>query len=129
MVSCIKKYGELYDGKNIIMVSHGASIKAAISILSDGKIDFKKNFLKNTCINIIEKEMNTLTVKYFNLSFKDYLNIKQEIEIMWIPKYAGTKAKKTCACIYFFLSSKNLYCYEYREVLINRNKCLFIKNN
>lgn len=82
MVSCIKKYGELYDGKNIIMVSHGASIKAAISILSDGKIDFKKNFLKNTCINIIEKEMNTLTVKYFNLSFKDYLNIKQEIEIM-----------------------------------------------
>ena len=80
MASCIKRYTEIYADNNIIMVSHGASIKAAISMLSDGKIDVKNNFLKNTCINIIEKEKDILTIKYFNLTIQDYLNVKQEIE-------------------------------------------------
>lgn len=76
MISCIKKYAkQFYDG-NIIMVSHGASINAVLSVLSEGKTGTGKILLKNTCINILNYENGQLGLGEYNLSAEEYQALK-----------------------------------------------------
>lgn len=78
MISCIKRYGEQFKSKNIIMVSHGASINAVLSLLSAGKTGTGKIRLKNTCINILNYDRGHLSLEEFNLTAQEYLELKSK---------------------------------------------------
>lgn len=79
MISCMKRYGKKYKQGNIIMVSHGASINAVLSILSRGEIGTRKTVLKNTCINVIDYQNDVIKIDLFNLSGEEYANLKHSI--------------------------------------------------
>ncbi len=76
MISCIKRYGEQFKSNNIIMVSHGASINAVLSVLSAGKTGTGKIRLKNTCINILHYDKGQLRLGEYNLTAEEYLELK-----------------------------------------------------
>lgn len=77
MMSSLKKYAELFYDNNIVMVSHGASINAVLSVLSNGETGTGKILLKNTCINIIHYEKGRLKLGRYNMTAEEYLAIKQ----------------------------------------------------
>lgn len=76
MISCMKRHGEEYKHGNIIMVSHGASINAVLSVLSKGQFGTRKTILKNTCINRIDYQNGLLKIDFYNLSGEEYVNLK-----------------------------------------------------
>lgn len=78
MITNLKKYGDQFYNRNIIMISHGASINAVLSALSSGMTGTGKIILKNTCINILdyENEKGNLTLEEYNLSAEEYLSLK-----------------------------------------------------
>ena len=78
MMSCVKRYADLYYDENIIIVSHGASINAFFALLSDGDIGTGKTLLKNTCINVVEYKDSIMKIKLYNVSWEEYLNITSE---------------------------------------------------
>ena len=70
MLHAIMKYSKLYE--NVIMVSHGASIKAAILAISHGTYGTSKEILKNCCINVIEVIDGQLNLECFNLAPEEF---------------------------------------------------------
>ncbi len=75
IVSSVNKYKNIYYGKNIIIISHGAVINSLLSYLSNNEIGTGKTVLKNACINLLrynEKE------KELEIIFYD----KQAIELI-----------------------------------------------
>lgn len=78
MFRCIKKYAELFYGQNIIMVSHGASINAVLSVLSEGRTGTGKILLKNACINVLNYDSGHLSLGEFNLTAQEYLALKNK---------------------------------------------------
>jgi broad specificity phosphatase PhoE len=78
MISTLRKYGEQYQGKNIIMVSHGASINSVLSILSSGATGTGKIILKNTCISILHYENGKLRLGEYNMTAQEYLSYKKK---------------------------------------------------
>jgi uncharacterized phosphatase len=79
MFDNLRKYGDLYPNGNIIMVSHGASINAVLSILSRGKTGTGKIILKNTCISIIHYEKGEFRLGEYNLTAQEYLELKKTL--------------------------------------------------
>ena len=77
MIASVKKYAEQFKDENIIMVSHGASINAVLSVLSNGKTGTGKIILKNACINIIHYENKQMRLGEYNLSPEEYLELSQ----------------------------------------------------
>jgi uncharacterized phosphatase len=75
MMSSIKKYVDEFTPKNILIVSHGASINSVISILTQGELGTRKTILKNTCINIINYENAKMKLEQYNLSADEYKNL------------------------------------------------------
>ena len=78
MMAALKKYAKLYYGENIIMVSHGASINATLTVLSKGEIGSRKTRLKNACISIIEVNHDELKLGPYNLEAEEYLDLELE---------------------------------------------------
>jgi broad specificity phosphatase PhoE len=78
MMSSIQKYAELFYDNNIIVVSHGASINAVLSVLSGGETGTGKIRLKNTCINILHYEKGRLKLGRYNMSAEEYLAAKRD---------------------------------------------------
>lgn len=76
MLTNIKKYGELFNNHNIVMVSHGASINCVLSVLTQGYTGTGKIILKNVCINILNYENGTLSLGDYNLSPEEYVALK-----------------------------------------------------
>jgi uncharacterized phosphatase len=79
MISCLRDYGERFMNQNIIMVSHGASINAVLSVLSSGITGTGKIILKNTCINVIDYHMGRVSLGEYNLSADEYLELKTRV--------------------------------------------------
>ncbi len=77
MFAGLRKYAEQYMDKNIIMISHGASINSVLSVLSQGQTGTGKIFLKNTCINIIEYKESEFYLEACNLSADEYLTLNK----------------------------------------------------
>ena len=77
MMSSIKKYAEQFYDHDIVMISHGASINAVLSVLSNGETGTGKILLKNTCINIINYEKGHLKLGNYNMTAEEYLAMKQ----------------------------------------------------
>lgn len=74
MMSSIRKYADLYYDDNILIVSHGASINAVLSVISKGEVGSGKTRLKNTCINRIEYNKNnqTMNLDFYNVTVDEY---------------------------------------------------------
>jgi len=64
--SIIIKYKEIYYGKNIIIVSHGAAINSLLSYLSNNEIGSGKTILKNACINLLEYNEKEFKIVFYN---------------------------------------------------------------
>lgn len=77
MMNSIKKYAVCYYNENIIIVSHGASINAVLSVLSNAYTGTGKIRLKNTCINIIDYDGGKLHLGEYNLTADEYENLKR----------------------------------------------------
>lgn len=77
MMSCIKKCAEEFYNEDIIMVSHGASIRAVLDELTGGEITSQRIMLKNTCITILEYENGIIKLGPYNLSSEEYKKLKQ----------------------------------------------------
>jgi broad specificity phosphatase PhoE len=75
MMSSVRKYAEQFYNRNIVIVSHGASINSVLSVLSDGKTGTGKILLKNACINILHYENGKLSLGEYNLSADEYLDL------------------------------------------------------
>jgi broad specificity phosphatase PhoE len=80
MISCMKEYGEHFMEQNIIMVSHGASINAVLSVLSAGETGTGRIILKNTCINIIDYRDGSLKLEKYNLTAEEYSSFKARLD-------------------------------------------------
>lgn len=76
LMECVKHYAETYYPSNLIMISHGASINAILSILSEGEAGTGKTWLKNTCINILDYEEGKFKIEVFNVSPEEYIELK-----------------------------------------------------
>ncbi|QNU67076.1 histidine phosphatase family protein [Ruminiclostridium herbifermentans] len=61
-----------YEGKKIIIVSHGAMIKSILKFVSDNTIDTGTTIIKNACLNLIKYENGKWQVELYNSV--DYLN-------------------------------------------------------
>lgn len=80
MIASIHKYAKQYKDDNIIMVSHGASINAVLSVLSSGETGTGKILLKNACINVINYNNGHMELGVFNLSAEEYIILKEIIK-------------------------------------------------
>lgn len=69
----IQTYAKNNHAKNLLMVSHGAFIGAALTKISNGKIDANTFRLLNTSINIFEFKENKLSILDYNISPKQFL--------------------------------------------------------
>lgn len=78
MRNCVIKYARTYPQGKVIMISHGASINALLSMLSEGEIGSGKTLLKNTCINILDIVGDSIKIDYYNISREEYLNITKK---------------------------------------------------
>ena len=65
-VKALFKYINEYDGKNIIIVSHGASINSILAYLSKDEIGTGKTILKNACMTLLEWINNEIKIIYYN---------------------------------------------------------------
>jgi len=66
MVNTLIKYAKEYDGKNIIIVSHGAAINSILAYFSDNKIGSGKTVQKNACITLLEKRADKIDIVFYN---------------------------------------------------------------
>lgn len=57
---------EEYNGKNILLISHGAVINSILKSVSNGKIDLGETNIKNACINFFRYDGTTFRVELFN---------------------------------------------------------------
>ncbi len=72
MMAVIERYCAS-DFNNIVMVSHGAAIKAALRVMTDDDLSRKNVWLKNCCINIIDKDESSKPVLVrYNLSPEEF---------------------------------------------------------
>jgi len=70
-VKALFKYINENEGKNIIIVSHGASINSILDFLSKGEIGTGKTVLKNACITLLEKKDNKIKIIYYNKTVEE----------------------------------------------------------
>lgn len=75
MIKCIEKCAKAFD-EDIILVTHGASIRAVLDEFTDGVITSQKIILKNTCISILEYEKGVLRLGPYNLSSEEYRKLR-----------------------------------------------------
>ncbi len=78
MMGSLHKYAKQFHRDNIIMVSHGASINAVLSVLSNGTTGTGKIILKNTCINILHYEQGRFRLGEYNLTAEEYQTIHKK---------------------------------------------------
>ncbi|GHU77695.1 phosphoglycerate mutase [Spirochaetia bacterium] len=62
----LKKYAELFSGRDFIIVSHGAAINAMLGVISNNEIGTGKTPLRNACINMLEYENKNFTILFYD---------------------------------------------------------------
>jgi uncharacterized phosphatase len=66
VVGSLKECGEIYSGKDIIIISHGAAINSVLAYLSNNEIGTGKTILKNACVNLLEYNGRKYRIIYYN---------------------------------------------------------------
>lgn len=67
MLSCLNEYRVKQNINNVIMVSHGASIKSVLTELSKSQNGMEIQRLKNACINILQGNETSFQIESYNL--------------------------------------------------------------
>jgi uncharacterized phosphatase len=75
VIDALLSYYENSAYQNIIAVSHGAAINAVLSVLSKGEIGTGKTWLKNTCVNVLHSDGNSMKIDYYNLTAEEFAKI------------------------------------------------------
>ena len=65
-IKALMKWAEHFNGKNIIIVSHGAALNSILSGLSGNKIEMGKAISRNGCITLLEKQEDTIDIVFYN---------------------------------------------------------------
>jgi len=65
-IGALLKWINKFSGKNIIIVTHGASINSILTELSRGKIEMGKAIPDNACITLLEKHEDALDIVFYN---------------------------------------------------------------
>ena len=65
-VNAVLKYAQEYDGNNIIIVSHGATINSILIYFGGNEVATEKSPLKNACMSLLEKTKNEINIVYYN---------------------------------------------------------------
>lgn len=68
MMSCLEYALRRYPERHLVMVSHGASINALLSLLSKGSIGTGKSILKNACLNIVSHSVDKWSIDVHNFT-------------------------------------------------------------
>lgn len=76
MMDVIYAYINANQYENILVVSHGASINALLSHLSEGRIGTGKTILKNTCISKLNCVNGAIEIVYYNLTSDELKKIQ-----------------------------------------------------
>jgi uncharacterized phosphatase len=66
VVGALLKYTKEFNGKNFIVVSHGAAINALLAYLSGGELGPGKTMLKNACITLLEYQDEEFHLLFYN---------------------------------------------------------------
>lgn len=82
MLHGIMKYAGMFYNENLILISHGASIRAVLDQFTGGEITSKRIILKNTCISILEYEDGFLELKAYNLTPEQYQERKSREKLL-----------------------------------------------
>lgn len=72
MVRALNKYQAAYPNGHVLMVSHGGTINAVLSLISNGKYGTGKTRLKNACINILEVTKDQMKLIDYNLEAEEF---------------------------------------------------------
>ena len=65
-MDALTKWMRTFDGKNIVIVTHGAAINAILTSVSENKIEMGKAIPKNAGITLLEKQGDALTIVFYN---------------------------------------------------------------
>lgn len=71
-IRAIKKYGAAHTDGHVLMVSHGGTINAIISYVTNGKLGTGKTRLKNACLSILEVKGDQIEMLDYNLEAKEF---------------------------------------------------------
>jgi uncharacterized phosphatase len=66
LVTGLSKINELYKGKKVLLVAHGAVIHAILNVLSNGDVGIKKTPLFNACISNLHYNEDKWHIKDYN---------------------------------------------------------------
>jgi len=65
-INALLKWTKEFNGKNIIIMTHGATINSILTQLSGGAIKMGKAIPKNACITLLEKQGDTINIVFYN---------------------------------------------------------------
>ena len=68
VIVTINHYASQYKDSNLIMVSHGAAINAALSVVSGGEIGSGITRLKNACISVFDANGEDIKLIDYNMT-------------------------------------------------------------
>jgi len=70
MERTIRKY---CGQEEIVIVSHGAAINAALTVFSKGEIGLGKTWLNNACISALQCSENNISIIFYNLTAEELI--------------------------------------------------------
>jgi uncharacterized phosphatase len=65
-IKALMKWIKQFNEKNIIIMTHGATINSILTNLSGNKIEMGKAIPKNACITLLEKQGDTINIVFYN---------------------------------------------------------------
>ena len=65
-VNALYKYIKMFDGDDIIIVSHGGAINSILSFLNFNEVEIGKTTLRNGSLTLLEKKLDKLEIFFFN---------------------------------------------------------------
>jgi uncharacterized phosphatase len=72
-ISALMKWTKKFNGKNIIIITHGATINSILTNLSGNKIKMGKAIPQNAHITLLEKQGDTMEIVFYNREANDIL--------------------------------------------------------
>lgn len=66
MFGALRNYADVYPGKRLVVVSHGAAINALLHLLSGGAVGTGVTWLLNCCLTQIRQVADGFTIDYYN---------------------------------------------------------------
>ena len=77
LMGVLRRYIGENSCENILLVSHGGSINAILSVLSGGEIGTGKTVLKNVCVSKLNCTGDTIDIEFYNLTPAEFSEYKK----------------------------------------------------